>query len=80
MKNGRDLKAITQYQAVIVGKALPFPLAAIFSVCFNTGATSPGSIYSSLVLNLKNACLGTVLSVIYELYSEYLKAFEYQGN
>lgn len=52
-----------------------FPFAAIFSVCLNRRATSHGSIYSPFVLNLKNACLSAVLSVIYGLDSEYLKAY-----
>lgn len=51
------------------------PLAAIFSVCLKRRTTSHGSIYSSFVLNLKNACLSTVLGVIYGLYAQYLEAY-----
>ena len=57
-----------------------FPFTAIFSVCLNRRTTSHGSIYSSFVLNLKNACLGAVLSVIYGLDSEYLKAYVRQSH
>jgi len=56
-------------------KLFLFPFAAIFSVSLNRRTTSLGYIYSSFVLNLKNACFSAVLSMIYGLDSEYLKAY-----
>lgn len=56
-------------------KLCPCPFVVVFSVCLNKRTTSHGFIYSSLVLNLKNACLSEVLSVIYGLDSEDMKAY-----